>query len=491
MTGTYVVAPPANPDVDKVDSMPTDLLGREYETFPAPEPLQQHGPARVIAMCNQKGGVGKTTSSINIAGALAQYGRRVLIVDFDPQGAATVGLGINANAVSATKLATARTISATGDATGPASFDGSANAAIALTLANSGVTAGTYGKVTVDAKGRVTAGLAMVAADIPSLDWSKITTGKPTTLAGYGITDALGINANAVSASKWAAARTITLAGDATGSVSIDGSGNATLTVAVVDNSHTHTTATITDLRPQNEGAIGSTLALRDSAADIHARLLRATYQDQSDMNGALVFRANNSTDNYTRYCNNPTAVRTWLNKHKTAWNMECRAYIEDPNNPMTEYQIPGKHAVITYLATDGHFRISSSNGAGVDAGERLRIDTGGNLYAAGGVHDMGQRVYSPNNPPHNSHNHTAAQGNSDIVAGSYGQVGTYALASNVTGVTKTIGTTVAGSSLVPASAGDRNQDGTTLPGTWKCLGYSYGTGGNFDARITLWIRIA
>lgn len=79
--------------------MPTDLLGRDYETFAAPEPLQQHGPTRVIAMCNQKGGVGKTTSSINIAGALSQYGRRVLIVDFDPQGAATVGLGINANAV--------------------------------------------------------------------------------------------------------------------------------------------------------------------------------------------------------------------------------------------------------------------------------------------------------------------------------------------------------------------------------------------------------
>ena len=80
-------------------SLPTDLLGRDYETFPAPEPLEHHGPARVIAMCNQKGGVGKTTSSINIAGALSQYGRRCLIVDFDPQGAATVGLGINANTV--------------------------------------------------------------------------------------------------------------------------------------------------------------------------------------------------------------------------------------------------------------------------------------------------------------------------------------------------------------------------------------------------------
>lgn len=67
---------PANTGDDKVNGMPTDLLGREYETFPAPKPLSQHGPARIIAICNQKGGVGKTTSSINIAGALSQYGRR-------------------------------------------------------------------------------------------------------------------------------------------------------------------------------------------------------------------------------------------------------------------------------------------------------------------------------------------------------------------------------------------------------------------------------
>src|SRR4051794_34734030 len=74
----------------------TGALGptkRPVPTFPEPQPLLEHGPARIVSVCNQKGGVGKTTTTINLGAALAEQGRRVLLVDFDPQGALSVGLG--------------------------------------------------------------------------------------------------------------------------------------------------------------------------------------------------------------------------------------------------------------------------------------------------------------------------------------------------------------------------------------------------------------
>ncbi|AHZ84236.1 hypothetical protein Bb109J_c1541 [Bdellovibrio bacteriovorus] len=99
---------------------------------------------------------------------------------------------IKGTAVSATAPTSAQILIYNGTQYTPSSLSGDAtmSATGVVTLKNTG-TAGTYTKVTTDAQGRVTSGTTLAAADVPSLDWTKITTGKPTTLSGYGITDSV------------------------------------------------------------------------------------------------------------------------------------------------------------------------------------------------------------------------------------------------------------------------------------------------------------
>ena len=155
------------------------------------------------------------------------------------------------NVLSAKKLEVARTISTTGDVTYTSgAFDGTANVTGTATLAPSGVVAGTYPKVTVDAKGRATSGTTLVAGDIPNLDAGKITsgtladarlsgtytgvsiTGSAATLGTARTINGTSFNGSAnITTDNWGTARNITIGSTAK---SVNGSANVSWTLAEI-----------------------------------------------------------------------------------------------------------------------------------------------------------------------------------------------------------------------------------------------------------------
>ena len=198
-------------------------------------------------------------------------------------------LGISANAVSASKWATARTLSLGGDVTGSVLIDGSANATLTATVADD-----SHNHVISNVDGLQAALDAKLGSTANAVSASKWATARTITLAGdlsgsvaidgsAGVTltasvvddshahvianvdglqtaldGKLGTGANAVSASKWLTARTLTLSGDVSGSVSIDGSANATLTTIVADDSHNHVISNVDGLQTALDGKLGA-----------------------------------------------------------------------------------------------------------------------------------------------------------------------------------------------------------------------------------------
>ena len=117
------------------------------------------------------------------------------------------------------------------------------------------------------------------------------------------------------------------------------------------------TSGTVTLNANASSNATANTLAARDSAGDVNVRLLRANYANQSTISGAMAFRVNNSSDNYTRYCSSPSAIRTFIGagNYNDIRSLGAPAFTNGANPNITTAQ------VMSEIESDGGFDSYSS----------------------------------------------------------------------------------------------------------------------------------
>ena len=140
-------------------------------------------------------------------------------------------------------------------------------------------------------------------------------------------------------------------------------------------------------------GATANTVVKRDSGADIHCRLLRPNYTNQSNISGAIAFRINNSSDNYVRFCSDTAAIRTFLNvPTRTGGNASGTWGINITGNAATSTSASscsGNAASASTVTINYHNNSNSTY--------QMLWGSGNSVYGTGGIYcnPYSNRIYS------------------------------------------------------------------------------------------------